>query len=104
MCAQGKDSKKILHFRTDAKPEETFHIQAVVYDKLTGEPASGSSMTVDPSAPFEVDGGVMDVTLNAYPAAVIAGERERDPDPITLLSNTTQRRSQIRLHSYAATA
>lgn len=106
MCAQGKDSKKILHFRTDAKPKEAFHVQAVVYDKLTGEPASGSSMTVDPSAPFEVDGGVMDVTLNAYPAAVIAGDSDYmvklqivDPDPITLLSNTTQRRS----HKYAYT-
>ena len=26
MCAQGKDSKKILHFRSDAVPEEEFHI------------------------------------------------------------------------------
>ncbi len=106
MCAQGKDSKKILHFRSDAVPEEEFHIQAVVYDKLTGEPASGSSMTVDPSAPFVVDGGVMDVTLNAYPAAVLAGDSDYmvklqivDPDPVTLLSNTTARRS----HKYAYT-
>ena len=33
MCAQGKDSKKILHFRTDAA-RETFHIR--LNDKLTG--------------------------------------------------------------------
>ena len=98
MCSSGENSKKVVSFRTSEKPTESFKVQAVVFDKLTGEPASGASMVVDPAGPFEVTGGRMPVTIEAHPAAVIGGTSDYmvklqivDPDPISMLHNETKR-------------
>lgn len=98
MCASGENSKKVISFRTTEEPSESFKVQAVVFDKLTGEPASGASMVVDPAGPFEVTGNRMPVTIEAFPAAVIGGTSDYmvklqivDPDPVSMINNETKR-------------
>eukprot|EP00505_MAST-04D_sp_SCG-Rhode-Island_P006243 Stramenopile-MAST_4_protein_6243 len=95
MCATGEKSTHTIKYRASEMPKEKFMVQAVVFDKLTGEPASGASMEIDPVGPFEVTDGVMDVTVTAHPAAVIGGTSDYmvklqivDPSPTMMMNHT----------------